>query len=228
MISSYADAEKHVKENLAEIVDLLKLDVELSDLHVMMQVDRSAAGHKAWSFILAGVPDLQHQAVIWLADTGDYFVTVREGLYSVGIEDWLALATAKQDFTATASRSVNYLLALRSRDDSHREMRPFDEIDNDPEHCPVCGKETIKITGIPDHLTHACRECAQRTTDESGVKVRYSNTNMGGDLRVTYEDSGDFYLDEVGSFCQICYIDGSPFEVIENEFGGFIFSPISF
>jgi len=194
---------------------------------VVMQVERNAAGHKAWSFILMGVDKLQFQAILWFSDTEDIFATLHESLYSPQIEDWLDLATKKDNFSAISAQSLRYLLKLRESG-SQQATRPFDEINDDPAHCPACGAKTQEEAGVPEHLPHACQNCRQRTTDSSGKKVHYYNTQMSGGMQALYDETNDFYLNDVGGFNEISFIDGKSFEVVENRFGGFIFAPIHF
>jgi len=218
---------QYLKDNASKIIDRLELGVEPSAVNLVMQVERNAAGHKAWSFILMGVDKLQFQAILWLSDTEDIFATLHESLYSPQIEDWLDLATKKDNFSAISAQSLRYLLKLRESG-SQQATRPFDEINDDPAHCPACGAKTQEEAGVPEHLPHACQNCRQRTTDSSGKKVHYYNTQMSGGMQALYDETNDFYLNDVGGFNEISFIDGKPFEVVENRFGGFIFAPIHF
>lgn len=210
---------QYLKDNASKIIDRLELGVEPSAVNLVMQVERNAAGHKAWSFILMGVDKLQFQAILWLSDTEDIFATLHESLYSPQIEDWLDLATKKDNFSAISAQSLRYLLKLRESG-SQQATRPFDEINDDPAHCPACGAKTQEEAGVPEHLPHACQNCRQRTTDSSGKKVHYYNTQMSGGMQALYDETNDFYLNDVGGFNEISFIDGKPFEVVENRFGG--------
>jgi len=174
-----------------------------------------------------GVDKLQFQAILWFSDTEDIFATLHESLYSPQIEDWLDLATKKDNFSAISAQSLRYLLKLRESG-SQQATRPFDEINDDPAHCPACGAKTQEEAGVPEHLPHACQNCRQRTTDSSGKKVHYYNTQMSGGMQALYDETNDFYLNDVGGFNEISFIDGKSFEVVENRFGGFIFAPIHF
>jgi hypothetical protein len=86
--------------------------------------------------------------------------------------------------------------------------------------CPICRAEVNQNPRYPDYL---CRDCAQRTTDESGRAVRFQNAspdspNLIEDLTGTYADGSPY-------MSQTCFVDGAACYAKEARFGGIVVRP---
>jgi hypothetical protein len=226
MIHSEKEAEQYIKNNLDKVINFYSLDADLNNLQILMQIERSSAEHKAWSFTILDIE--VPQAIFWVSDTGDFFATNSKfSEYSVQIENWLEIAAKNNDFFSTAEQSRSFLTQKQSAESADKDsaLNSNKSTTLVSGKCTVCGIDISQDAYSPRYPMHACQNCAKRAGDHEGRKVTYSNTHISGGLIATYEDNGIPYIKGDGTYNEACYIDGIPFKAQEAYMGGVVLLP---
>jgi hypothetical protein len=79
--------------------------------------------------------------------------------------------------------------------------------------CPICRNEVVHHVRYPHQV---CAQCAAKTSDAYGRRLKFSSDGPAGGLRAVYLDNGQEYNR------QLCYIDGRKCFVNEHRFGGVV------
>jgi hypothetical protein len=87
--------------------------------------------------------------------------------------------------------------------------------------CPLCTRPTPHSDRYPRSL---CAECAGRTTDSAGRRVRGYNTSFAGGFEARYlgpDDAPGEICPEVTTSGR-CWVDGHECSIGEARFGGVV------
>jgi len=79
--------------------------------------------------------------------------------------------------------------------------------------CPICKEKLDFYSRYPNYV---CNRCAEKSTDENGRFISFSNEGVHGGFIATYSDTGE-KLDS-----HICYIDGHKCYADEAYMGGIV------
>jgi len=89
---------------------------------------------------------------------------------------------------------------------------------NETHDCPICQTKVRHWERYPQQV---CPQCANKTSDAYGRRLKFSNESLSGGLQAVYLDNGAEY-DR-----QICYIDGRKCFANEHRFGGIIIEVVN-
>ncbi len=82
--------------------------------------------------------------------------------------------------------------------------------------CPVCGASQSANPRYPAYL---CRDCCERAVDETGRRLRFYNTDLGGGFAAVVADTGE------PRDSHVCFVNGIRCRADEARFGGIVIEP---